>query len=571
MSSSRSIEIDFDVYQVIVANQRNFGEQPNAVLRRLLGLESSDDEVPPPTDAPLEQRHVRLSRGERSQPDHDDPPADGLADKSRGLMVGIAVGNLLGLPYEGRRWNRAAIAAEFPNGIREITSQVGWPDHDDVAQSVVLAEASIGVDNYDIADLALRLWAWAEVNGLGMGGQTARVLRLFGGVEARRELREYVRNRVLPSGKPPREPRGHSATDAARIAWQQRDSAAAGNGAAMRCAPVALRWLHDEIAVVRNSVVSAAVTHWDSRCLWTTVLVNLAIVSCLHGVSVDAPQLLRRAAKSAQLLRDALDPYSIGDSMPPDVQDSAEAALRTGATVDGLDIDHPSAGHTLKTMRAALWCARHPQTFEDGLCAIVSAGGDTDTNGAVAGAVLGARFGHLEIPKRWRDAVREMRDYTPSVPQWMPRERLETLADRVLAHAQATARPDKDRPLPEAGPQSRRRRARGKLRIRTTEIPYENAKDALCKILRHLQQADPSFLKRLSEHPDCIGRSRRTLARRPEDLYPNRPDLQADQCASIADGWFLGTNTSTPQKLVTLRAAAEVAGLKYDEDLVVDL
>ena len=36
---------------------------------------------------------------------------------------------------------------------------------------------------------------------------------------------------------------------------------------------------------------------------------------------------------------------------------------------------------------------------------IVSAGGDTDTNGAVAGAVLGARYGATAIPERWIDCV----------------------------------------------------------------------------------------------------------------------------------------------------------------------
>ena len=67
------------------------------------------------------------------------------------------------------------------------------------------------------------------------------------------------------------------------------------------------------------------------------------------------------------------------------------------------------------------------------MSAIVSAGGDTDTNGAIAGAVLGVRFGHQAIPARWRNHVAAIRDYTPPVANWLPRERLEDLADRVLA------------------------------------------------------------------------------------------------------------------------------------------
>ena len=77
---------------------------------------------------------------------------------------------MLGIPYEGGRWNRSRIAAEFPDGIREIAAKPGWPDDDDLAQAILLAEASIATDAYDINDLARRFWAWAELNGAGMGG-----------------------------------------------------------------------------------------------------------------------------------------------------------------------------------------------------------------------------------------------------------------------------------------------------------------------------------------------------------------------------------------------------------------
>ena len=168
MSKVQSIDIDFDVYQVIVANQNGFDETPNAVLRRLLGLEAADASATEP-----QQRSVVSDPTEQRAPaaatSSGHPSAGGVADKARGLMAGIAVGNLLGLPYEGRRWNRAAIAAEFPKGIREIAAKSGWPDDDDLAQSIILAEASIAADAYDIDDLAHRFWAWAETNGAGMG------------------------------------------------------------------------------------------------------------------------------------------------------------------------------------------------------------------------------------------------------------------------------------------------------------------------------------------------------------------------------------------------------------------
>ena len=53
----------------------------------------------------------------------------------------------------------------------------------------------------------------------------------------------------------------------------------------------------------------------------------------------------------------------------------------------------------------SLW--RTPD-FKYGLRAVVEAGGDTGTNGAVAGAVLGTRFGIDAIPQRWRERIAEL-------------------------------------------------------------------------------------------------------------------------------------------------------------------
>ena len=63
-----------------------------------------------------------------------------LDDRARGLMAGIAAGNLLGIVQEG--WPRERIAAEFPEGVREIEARSGYPDDDDVAQAIVIAAAA---------------------------------------------------------------------------------------------------------------------------------------------------------------------------------------------------------------------------------------------------------------------------------------------------------------------------------------------------------------------------------------------------------------------------------------------
>ena len=79
-------------------------------------------------------------------------------------------------------------------------------------------------------------------------------------------------------------------------------------------------------------------------------------------------------------------------------------------------------GRPLLAMSAGLWAAVTPLGFEDTLVAMVCPCGDADANAAVAGAVLGARYGASAIPQRWQNCI----------PQ---RARIERLADELLALA----------------------------------------------------------------------------------------------------------------------------------------
>ena len=176
-----------------------------------------------------------------------------MNDRTRGLMVGIAAGNLLGIVQEG--WSKRHVAEAYPEGIREIAAATGYPDDDDLAQAIVIAEAA-EQGPLDPGDLGLRFREWAETNGLGMGGLTSHVMELYGGDAPQ----FFAATRRQGRG---REPVGMPITQASRVAW---GGSRAGNGAAMRCAPIAIRRRDDPVALVRNSIVSAVPTHWDARC-----------------------------------------------------------------------------------------------------------------------------------------------------------------------------------------------------------------------------------------------------------------------------------------------------------------
>lgn len=58
-------------------------------------------------------------------------------------------------------------------------------------------------------------------------------------------------------------------------------------------------------------------------------------------------------------------------------------------------------------MRVAIWASMQT-SLEEALVEVVMAGGDTDTNGPIAGAVLGARFEAAAVPKRWTDNIADI-------------------------------------------------------------------------------------------------------------------------------------------------------------------
>ncbi len=90
---------------------------------------------------------------------------------------------------------------------------------------------------------------------------------------------------------------------------------------------------------------------------------------------------------------------TIGQKYDNRISDWIDLAYQSD-DIDQLDLDEThSIGYTLRTLAAALWCYWHSKSFEEGLLAIVNEGGDADTNGAIAWAILGAKFGYNPIPK----------------------------------------------------------------------------------------------------------------------------------------------------------------------------
>jgi len=91
-----------------------------------------------------------------------------------------------------------------------------------------------------------------------------------------------------------------------------------------------------------------------------------------------------------------------------------------------------------------------------------------------------------------------------------------------------------------------------------------NLKGAYRHLLLLLHDQDGRFLARFAGQQ---ARARRFVARSPEDLYLNSPELAKHHAKPLVDGWFFDTNLSTDQVARRARIAARIAGLRYGEDV----
>jgi len=295
-------------------------------------------------------------------PDALDPPPR-LVTRARGALLGLAVGNQLGVPTE-RLGTAKAIREAFPQGVRDLAPPPkGSPFDDDAAMTLLLAESLAEQGDFDAHDVAARWLKWMKMDGRGIGPTTQRALRLI--------------------------ERGTEPFEAGRMARDAGGAVAtASNGAVMRCIPVALRY-HDNVdKLLRVSTQQAAITHSDERCTWGAAAVNLAARELLNGNPYFVEEVLHRLQGAA--------PRALVEAIRrvPWEQESDLPIAIAG-----------EYGYVVHCVEIAFWCAVHRPSLEEALIFLAEAGGDTDTNAAVAGALLGARDGEAAIPPRWLDQL----------------------------------------------------------------------------------------------------------------------------------------------------------------------
>lgn len=329
-------------------------------------------------------------------------------DRIAGVLLGTAVGDALGLPREGLSRRRAERLFGAPPLKHRFIFGRGLVS-DDTEHACMTAQALLRYANDPTAfagSLAWRLRFWLLGLPAGIGSATLRgTLRLWIGFPPNR------------SG-----------------IWS------AGNGPAMR-SPILGVYLGDDLDHLRAFVrASTRLTHSDPRAERGALLIALAA----HYGSRNNPETVRAAEFLRVARRALLEADDRLLELLACLENHCERGSTLGEFADALNLQRGVSGYIYHTVPVVLYAwLRWPGQFRRAVEEVIALGGDTDTTGAITGALVGATCGAAGIPVEWLKGVWEW----PRSVTWM----------RQLTECLASPSPEKKTPLlfwPALGPRN---------------------------------------------------------------------------------------------------------------------
>ncbi len=297
---------------------------------------------------------------------------DALADRVKGALVGLAAGDALGAPYE---FGPPPVGeAEMRPGGLGPWEAGEWTD--DTQMSICVALGLCGRAVRGDGDRLLRapgpalvaenFMSWFGSPPKDVGIQTSSVLMDAGSAERM--------------------------AGAAAAYFRTHPDGAAGNGSLMRTAPVALATTGSDSELSAMAAEVSALTHGDPQAgdacvLWCVAIDRAINESRLDGI-LDGLELIspQRRSQWAERIECA------GEERP-------ETFTPNGFVVTAL-----------QAALAAVWQTAVPEDdppshLRLALQAAVHIGDDSDTVAAIAGALLGARWGASAVPGEWREVL----------------------------------------------------------------------------------------------------------------------------------------------------------------------
>jgi ADP-ribosylglycohydrolase len=175
----------------------------------------------------------------------------------------------------------------------------------------------------------------------------------------------------------------------------------AGNGPAMRSAILGAYFADKPSELHQFVRASTRLTHTDPKA-----------ETAAQAVATAAAWAVRDAQPAEEWLGSVSSSSGASDAEWMGLRAKLEAALNTKISVeefaDSLGLSHGVTGYAYHTVPVALYAwLRHNNNFADGLAAALNCGGDADTVGAIAGALLGAELGEAGIPRDWVQGICE--------------------------------------------------------------------------------------------------------------------------------------------------------------------
>ena len=296
-----------------------------------------------------------------------------MQNKARGMLIGLAIGDSLGAPYEFGYTSKEI--AELKDEVATMHEAVACPKGswtDDTSMALCLSQSLLDCSGYDSYDVMKKYCQWVDDGYMTYDGKPADdVGRQVSGAIKRFKVDPVIRKD---------EPR----------------SEAAGNGAIMRLAPAVIAMTHpgrncNTIAECENlAVVQARETHYSEQA--ERAAKWFAIILCQAMLDID---------------RHNLDAYI--DKFCDERYGNSDLVWRDYGTRIKTDENGDSfkdlGGYVHDSLAIAIWGIRWSDSFVDGMVRVICLGGDTDTNAAIYGQLAGAYYGYDTMPDEWKKGL----------------------------------------------------------------------------------------------------------------------------------------------------------------------
>jgi ADP-ribosylglycohydrolase len=270
--------------------------------------------------------------------------------RAEGCLLGQIAGDSLGSLVEFQP--PSEIRRRYPDGVRELADGGTWgtiagQPTDDSEMALMLARMLVKERRYEVEEARKSYVFWLNSHPFDCGSTVSAGLR----------------------GKP------------------NRDSQA--NGALMRVSPLGIFcWNCDLESTSRFAQQDAALTHPNPICLQANALFAMSIA--------DAISRLKSPQKIYEDIKCWATEMRVEKPLMTAILDAAQSAPANYVQQQGC---------VIIAFQNALWQLLNAPSLEEAVVDTVMRGGDTDTNSAIAGALLGAAYGRNSLPKQWIERI----------------------------------------------------------------------------------------------------------------------------------------------------------------------